>query len=174
MEIHYDNPSDPIGFIDKVNVNFYTTAHLRKHELGIFQTGFFSNRDVSLPPQAQNIEISSYCYDSCMDSVSITVFILCRLFNHVLTLYKKLEDTNMTVLFAFPHTHLTGVEVSTSIIRNGVDIGYLYRNKYYDFNYQNYYPLDPPVVLQKVKIILFNMIFTILSYNNFDFLRVIS
>lgn len=80
----------------------------------------------------------------------------------------------MTVLFAFPHTHLTGVEVSTSIIRNGVDIGYLYRNKYYDFNYQNYYPLDPPVVLQKVKIILFNMIFTILSYNNFDFLRVIS
>ncbi len=42
---------------------------------------------------------------------------------------------------------MTGTEVWTKIIRKGVDIGYLFRNKYYDFNYQNSYKLEPPVKL---------------------------
>lgn len=66
------------------------------------------------------------------------------------SLFKKLEYQNITVIMAHPHTHLTGIELWTQIIRNGDDIGYLFRNKYYNFNYQNSYLLDPPVNLTKV------------------------
>ena len=48
------------------------------------------------------------------------------------------------------HTHLTGMELYTKIIRNGVDIGYLFYNKYYDFNFQNSYEISPPAVVTRV------------------------
>ena len=43
-----------------------------------------------------------------------------------------------------------GIGLHTKIIRDGYDIGYLHQNKYYDFNFQNVYRLDPPVVLKPV------------------------
>ena len=49
-----------------------------------------------------------------------------------------------------PHTHTVGYEVYTKIIRKGNDIGYLFKNDYYDFNYQNIYTLNPPVNITKV------------------------
>ena len=57
---------------------------------------------------------------------------------------------------AISHTHLTGIDVGTRIIRNEEDIGYLYRNKYYDFNYQFNALISPPVVLKKVLICYLN------------------
>jgi hypothetical protein len=56
----------------------------------------------------------------------------------------------ITILSATPHTHLLGVEVFTKVIRNGTDIGYLTRNKEYDFNYQQSIQVDPPFTLTKV------------------------
>lgn len=61
----------------------------------------------------------------------------------------------MTFIGALPHTHLTGVEIWTKIVRKGVDIGYLNYNKYYDFNYQNHLTIDPPIVVTKVDLINF-------------------
>ena len=52
-----------------------------------------------------------------------------------------------------PHTHLAGVSVETRIIRNGVDIGFVFANPHYDFNYQQIYLLKPSVVLTKVSFI---------------------
>jgi hypothetical protein len=62
---------------------------------------------------------------------------------------KKLKQ-NLTFISAVPHTHLTGVEIWTKIIRKGVDIGYLHRNKYYDFNFQNGYTIEPSINLTTV------------------------
>lgn len=59
-------------------------------------------------------------------------------------------DFNLTVISINPHTHLTGIEVWTKIIRNGTDIGYLNLNKNYDFNYQDSLQLDPPINITKV------------------------
>jgi hypothetical protein len=56
----------------------------------------------------------------------------------------------MTVIMAFPHTHLTGVEVKTRLIRKGIDMGYVYYNKYYKFDYQQTYELEPAVVITPV------------------------
>ena len=58
---------------------------------------------------------------------------------------------NITVISANPHTHLTGISVDTKIIRNGVDIGYLFANHEYDFNYQQSYLLNPYVNITIVK-----------------------
>jgi hypothetical protein len=40
---------------------------------------------------------------------------------------------------------LLGTEIWTKIFRKGEDIGYLFRNRNYDFNYQNNYMLNPYV-----------------------------
>lgn len=51
--------------------------------------------------------------------------------------------TNITVIGTIPHTHMTGVSVDTKIIRNGTDIGYIFANHQFDFNYQQFYTLYP-------------------------------
>jgi len=61
-----------------------------------------------------------------------------------------LNSSDITVVMAFSHTHLSGIDIGTKIIRNREDIGYLYRNKYYDFNYQMNAFLNPPVPIRKV------------------------
>ena len=57
---------------------------------------------------------------------------------------------NITIIKALPHTRLTGVQVWTKLIRDGVDMGYIFRNKYYNFNYQNEYLLDPYINITNV------------------------
>ena len=61
-----------------------------------------------------------------------------------------MNTSNITIIMSAPHTHLAGVKIWTKIIRNGRDIGYLFNNQYYDFNYQNLYLLDTPVNITKV------------------------
>ena len=65
---------------------------------------------------------------------------------------------------AAPHTHLVGIDVWTRIIRKGEDIGYLHRNKYYDFNYQNNYLLDPYVNFTQVNQKIFLVLKVLLSF----------
>ena len=61
-----------------------------------------------------------------------------------------MNGKNLTLVMAFPHTHLAGTSVKTSIVRNGVDIGYAFYNKYYNFDFQQVYSIDPPVTLTPV------------------------
>lgn len=56
----------------------------------------------------------------------------------------------MTLISVNTHTHLAGISLDTRWIRNGVDIGYLFANHHYDFNYQETYKLNPPLVITKV------------------------
>lgn len=50
---------------------------------------------------------------------------------------------------ATPHTHSAGRDVHTKLIRNNKDLGYVFHNKYYNYNSQNQYLIDPPIVLKK-------------------------
>ena len=58
------------------------------------------------------------------------------------------------VYYFLQHTHLAGVQVSTKIVRNNEEIGYLFQNKYYDFNFQNTYNLNPEVVVKSVRTLI--------------------
>lgn len=53
---------------------------------------------------------------------------------------------------AFPHTHLAGTEIYTRHIRDGKDIGYVFKNDYYNFDFQKTYNLNPFVNFTKVNI----------------------
>lgn len=63
-----------------------------------------------------------------------------------------MANQDYILVTSIPHTHLAGQEVWTKLIRNGTDMGYLNKNKYYDFNYQNIYTFNPRLALTKVKI----------------------
>ncbi|CAF0944282.1 unnamed protein product [Brachionus calyciflorus] len=126
LELHYDNPEMELGYVDKVTLRYYMTKNLRKNELGVLTVGTASTPfGIVIPPKAEQQSIKSYCFNDCLN--------------------KKLSTQSLTIISSLPHTHLTGRAVSTKIIRNGKDIGYLFRNKYYDFNYQNTYLLNPTV-----------------------------
>ncbi|RNA17654.1 DBH-like monooxygenase 1, partial [Brachionus plicatilis] len=81
----------------------------------------------------------------------------------------KLRNEDLNIIAANPHTHLSGLEVSTKIIRDGQDIGYLFRNKYYDFNYQNTYLLNPPVQITKKDELITECIYQTSKRTNFTF-----
>ncbi|CAF0751051.1 unnamed protein product [Brachionus calyciflorus] len=105
------------------------TKTLRNNELGILSFGTDSSPyGIAIPPKSK-FNLKTYCFKDCTNQM--------------------LENENITLFSALPHTHLTGFEVWTKMIRNEVDIGYLFRNKYYDFNYQNNYLLDPRFTIQK-------------------------
>jgi hypothetical protein len=63
---------------------------------------------------------------------------------------KNLQNQNLTIISAMPHTHLAGTAVYTKLIRNGKDIGYVFNIPNYDFNYQQTFTLTPYVTLTKV------------------------
>lgn len=132
LEIHYDNPSKAIGFIDRVKIKYFMTKTLQKNELGSLTLGAdLTPFTMSIPPQS-SIGINSYCTKNCLSAF--------------------LNNTgvpNITIISVIPHTHLVGKEIWTKIYRKGEDIGFLHRNKNYDFNYQNNYVLNPFVTITK-------------------------
>jgi hypothetical protein len=64
---------------------------------------------------------------------------------HNLFLAELLRNEHISVVMAQPYAHLAATEVGTRIIRNGTDLGYLFRNKYFDFEYQSVFYLNPVV-----------------------------
>lgn len=51
---------------------------------------------------------------------------------------------------ASPHTKSAGIQISTKIIRNKTEIGYLHKNNFFNYKYQYFYELKPRVVVSKV------------------------
>ncbi len=70
--------------------------------------------------------------------------------------FKHLNENNIKFVMATPHTHSAGRDVHTRLIRNNKDVGYVFHNKYYSYNSQNQYLIDPPITLKKVNIFYFN------------------
>ena len=68
---------------------------------------------------------------------------------------KILNGKTITVIGYMSHTHLSGREIYTKIVKNGTEIDYLARNKYYDFHYQNTIFLEPYKNITDVKILIF-------------------
>ena len=66
-----------------------------------------------------------------------------------------LNGKSITAIGFMPHTHLTGRQIYTKILNNGTETGYLAKNKYYDFNYQNTIFLDPFTNITEVALIFY-------------------
>ena len=55
-----------------------------------------------------------------------------------------------TLLNFLKHAHLAGIDLYTNIIRDGVDVGYLYKNKHFEIRLQTQIYFDPPVAITSV------------------------
>jgi len=127
VQMHYDNPHQMSNRTDSSGIRFYLGAQPREHELGYLTLGADSSiLGIVLPPRTDHFIVDSYC------SAIATA---------------KFPSDGITVVSAFPHTHLQGRTVWTKIIRNGTAVEYLFNGEAYDFNYQFENRLPEPIKL---------------------------
>ena len=93
---------------------------------------------IAIPPNLENFKIASFCHNSCIRN--------------------SLKNFDLNIVSVRAHTHLTGIGVSTKLVRNGSELGYLGRNKYFNYNFQSEIVLNKssPVKLTKVIYCIFN------------------
>ncbi|CAF3206970.1 unnamed protein product [Rotaria sp. Silwood2] len=88
LEIHYDNPRRTLNRIDSTGVRFYIGKELRQYDLGFLSFGTGPNpSSLAIPPQANQFVVDSYCSPRAT---------------------QHLPESGITLLSAFPHTHLQG------------------------------------------------------------------
>ena len=56
----------------------------------------------------------------------------------------------ITFVMASPQANSAAFQISTKIIRNKTDIGYLHKNNFFNHKYQHFYELKPRVIVTKV------------------------
>lgn len=127
VQMHYDNPKLTANRRDSSGIRFYLGNELRQYDLGYLTVGTDSNAAaIAIPPGVNQFIVDSYC------PASTTT---------------KIPETGISVLSAFPHTHLQGLSVWTKIIRNKKAVDYLFNAQAYDFNYQFENRLPEPIQL---------------------------
>ncbi|CAF4968100.1 unnamed protein product, partial [Rotaria sp. Silwood1] len=116
IEMHYDNPNLASNRIDSSGIQFYIGKQLRPYDLGRIIFGTLSTPfDLAIPPQVNRFIVDCYC------PPSVT---------------QNFPESGITVVLAFPHTHLQGQSLWTKVVRNHTAIQYLFNAEAYDFNYQ--------------------------------------
>ncbi|CAF0842897.1 unnamed protein product [Didymodactylos carnosus] len=106
---------------DSSGIRFYLGTSLRQYDLGYLTFGVKSNAfGIAIPPLMDRFVIDSYCNANAT---------------------KNFPSAGITVLSAFPHTHLQGTSVWTKIIRHHHVKQYLFNAEVYSFNHQYQYRL---------------------------------
>ncbi|CAF4514088.1 unnamed protein product, partial [Rotaria socialis] len=127
VQMHYDNPKLMPNRRDSSGIRFYLGKELRQYDLGYLSlTAFATPVAIAIPPKVDRFIIDTYC-------------------PAVIT--KSFPQSGITVVGAFPHTHLQGQSVWTKIIRNKKAVEYLFNAEAYDFNYQFENILPKPIKL---------------------------
>jgi len=119
MELHVNNPSLLPVTLNSGMRMYYTTSKLRPVEAGIIEAGTSIDQFLQVPPGITTT-MYGFCYSACTEALA----------------------GNVTVFAVFLHMHTAGVAITTTQIRNGVDLGPLLSNDQYDFNLQQFVVLD--------------------------------
>ncbi|CAF0807769.1 unnamed protein product [Adineta ricciae] len=116
VQMHYTNSDLCTNCQDSSGLRFYVTDALRKYDIGYLTFGTDTDAlSLTIPPQVETFSVDTYCPASAT-----------ALF----------PASGITIINAFPHTHLQGKSIWTKIIRNKTAVGYLFNAETYDFNYQ--------------------------------------
>ncbi|CAF4866010.1 unnamed protein product, partial [Rotaria sp. Silwood1] len=127
VQIHYSNPNQLSNRKDSSGIRFYIGKELRQYDLGYLSLGTDASAlGLAIPPKVERFIVDSYC------SANATV---------------NFPEEGITVVSAFPHTHLQGRTVWTKLIRNKTAVQYLFDAEAYDFNYQYFNRLPQPIKL---------------------------
>ncbi|XP_028940812.1 putative DBH-like monooxygenase protein 2 [Antrostomus carolinensis] len=118
LEIHYSNFDLLPGLIDSSGVRIYYTPELRKHDVGVLQTGIFTFPVHFIPPGAESYRSYGFCNSSQFDEMNGMLVPDLHVFAYLL------------------HTHLSGRGVKAAQYRNGKQLGILCEDNKYDFRLQ--------------------------------------
>ncbi|RMZ99630.1 DBH-like monooxygenase 1, partial [Brachionus plicatilis] len=100
LEIHFDNPRLKKDITDNSGVRLYGTKNYRKNEFGVFTIGASENYGgLIVPPGADTFRVNYGCSSDCVN----------KFFE---------EQEEIKVFSTLPHTHLTGKEIYTKVIRD--------------------------------------------------------
>ncbi|CAF1585953.1 unnamed protein product [Rotaria sp. Silwood1] len=127
IQMHYNNIHQMSNRTDSSGMRFYISNELRQYDIGYLTLGQDSDATaIAIPPYDDRLVIDSYC------PALVT---------------QNIPPTGITVVAAFPHTHLQGRSVWTKIIRNKKAVQYLFNGDAYTFNYQFQNRLPQPITL---------------------------
>ncbi|CAH1270459.1 MOXD1 [Branchiostoma lanceolatum] len=125
METHYDNPDLRNDIVDSSGLRLYLTSTLRTNEVGVLQVGVEVGQSQKIPPGSASHTTVAHCYSECLQ--------------------QGMEDvsaTSLNVLAAFGHAHLAGRSVSVRHVRGANERQELFKDEFYDFNYQETVPME--------------------------------
>jgi len=139
LEVHFNNPYLKKGIIDQSGIRIYYTPTLRKFDAGIMEVGLEYNPKNSIPPRSTAFRMSGYCTGECTQA----------------TLPRK----GITVFASQLHTHLTGIQAFTRIVRKTGEIVTLNVDRYYSPHFQEIRLLPKPIQIERGDTILHTCIY---------------
>jgi dopamine beta-monooxygenase len=149
LEVHFNNPYFKKGIIDQSGIRIYYTPTLRKSVAAIMEVGLEYNAKNSIPPQLNAFRISGYCASECTQA--------------------SLPSNGITVFASQLHTHLTGVQVFTRIIKKNGNIVTLNADRHYSPHFQEIRLLPEPVRIERGDTILHTCIYNTDMRENMTF-----
>ena len=124
LEMHYDNPEMFDNIVDNSGVRIYFTRQLREFDLGLMTIGTcLDASNVQMPPKTESITFNTICHPECTKQI--------------------IPAEGVYIIAGFLHTHLLGKKVTTSLVRDGVQIKKLFDNPNYNFDYQFIMDIEP-------------------------------
>ena len=107
LEMHYDNPALLDNIEDDSGVRIYFTRQLREFDLGLMTIGTgLDASNIQMPPKVDSITYNTICHPECTKKI--------------------IPSEGVYLIAAFLHTHLLGKQVTTSLVRDGVQIKKLF------------------------------------------------
>ena len=149
LEVHFNNPYLKKGIVDQSGIRIYYTSKRRNSDAGIMEVGLEYNPKNSIPPKASAFRLSGYCLGGCTQA--------------------SLPSTGITVFASQLHTHLTGVQVFTRIVKKDGTIVTLNIDRHYSPHFQEIRLLPEPVQIERGDMILHTCIYNTESRANMTF-----
>eukprot|EP00794_Sanderia_malayensis_P019866 gene19866-21808_t len=131
LSIHYNNPMLRKGIVDTSGLRFYYSAP-RKHEAALLTVGATINGSMIIPPGQESWTVGTYCPKQCSMRI------------------KEGRDSSrnresIKIFASFPHMHLTGAKMRTTVVRNEKEIEDVFKVDDFNFHSQQTYIMDKPV-----------------------------
>jgi len=121
LEIHYDNPNLIPGLIDHTGVKITFTKNLRQYDAATIMLGNVDIREDPIPPGNSSYKVEATCPSECTQQ----------------------WDHSINVFADLLHMHNVGSSIWSTIHHNNTRVpGYLNRIEYYQFNFQDYIPMN--------------------------------
>ncbi|KAJ3216242.1 hypothetical protein HDU67_009752 [Dinochytrium kinnereticum] len=113
LQVHYNNPEQDAGVVDRSGIKVWYTKTLRKYDVGVLTLGSIS---ISIPPNSLEPTVlkPNLCPSTCTSKFPGPI----------------------TLLSSGIHMHNLGLNQTTQRFRDGKELSPLITRRFYDFNYQ--------------------------------------